>query len=149
MREDVCIDRLRQAEGLEEAIRINEIYDQHKDNWREFGFSQAELAGARRIIRMQSAPPYYSYTAYALRIGDFVIAAGPGEPFTQLGVRVYEATPFAHTMVLCMTNASCGYVPSGNAYEEGGYEASTGSFSKGADDAYVEAVVKALKALEK
>ena len=41
---------------------------------------------------MQSAPPYYSYTAYALKIGDFVLAAGPGEPFTQIGVRVYEAT---------------------------------------------------------
>ena len=138
----------RSTEGLEEAIRINEIYYQHKDNWREYGFSQAELAGARRIIRMQSAPPYYSYNAFALKIGDYVIAAGPGEAFTELGRRIYAASPFAHTMVLCMTNASCGYVPAGSAYEEGGYEASTGSFSKGADDAYVDAVVKALNALE-
>ena len=52
-------------------------------------------------------------------------------------------------MVTCMTNGSCGYVPAGEAYNEGGYEANNSNYLKGADDVYVKAAVDALNALEK
>ena len=98
--------------------------------------------------RMFTAPPFYTYNAYALKIGDFVFVGGPGEAFTEIGLRVYAASPFSRMMVCCLVNASCGYVPSGDAYGMGGYEDSTSSFGKGADDAYVEAMVAALKKIE-
>ena len=134
-------------EGIEEAERINAIYLAGRA--KEEGIKQGEVVKARRLIRLQNAPPFYVHTAYALRIGGFVFSGVPGEPFTEIGRRIYAASPFPRMMVCCQTNVSCGYVPDGAAYEEGGYEANTSSFKKGADDAYVQAAVQALKMLEK
>ena len=45
---------------------------------------------------------------------------------------------------------ACGYVPTSAAFDvEGSYETNVSSMRKGADDAYVEAAVKALKKLKK
>ena len=137
----------RITEGIEEAKRINDAYLAGRK--KEEGITTTVLAKARRIIRMQSAPPYYVYRAYALKIGDFVISGCPGEPFTELGLRIYASSPFEHAMVCCQTNESCGYVATSRAYEEGGYEASTSSYQQGADNAYVEAAVAALKEIER
>ncbi len=134
----------RMTEGLEEAKRINELYLAGKTQ--EAGVS-GRVVWARKVIRMSEAPEFYPYNAYALKIGDFVFSGVPGEPFTELGRRIYAASPFEHTMVCCLTNSACGYVPSGKAYEEGGYEATTSSFAKGADDVFVQAAVEALKKL--
>lgn len=136
----------RITEGLEEAKKLNELY--LTGDWKGAGYTQTHVAGARRILRLYDAPPFFSFSANALRIGDFVLVAGPGEAFTDIGRRTYAASPFKHTMVCCMTNDYGGYIATSNAYGEGGYEASTSNFKQGADDAYVEAMVAALKALE-
>ncbi|MBR2080623.1 MAG: neutral/alkaline non-lysosomal ceramidase N-terminal domain-containing protein [Oscillospiraceae bacterium] len=136
----------RITEGLEEAQKLNELY--LTGDWKAAGYSQTDVAGARRLIRLYNAPPYFTFTANALRIGDFVLVAGPGEAFTDIGRRTYAASPFKHTMVCCMTNDYGGYIATSNAYGEGGYEASTSNFKQGADDAYVEAMVTALQNLK-
>ena len=136
----------RIKEGIEEAERINALYLAGRK--KEEGIKQSQIVEARRLIRMLNAPDFYTYPAFALKIGDFVISGGPGEAFTDIGREIYAASPFKHLMVCCQINVSCGYVPSGSAYEEGGYEVNTCSFKKGADVAYVEASVAALKAIE-
>ena len=136
----------RTTEGIEEAKRIAELHLAGKA--KEAGIKQAQIVESFRKLRMVDAPEYFSYYAYALRIGDFVIAGGPGEPFTEIGVRVYDSSPFPHMMVCCQTNASSGYVPSSGAFDEGGYEANNSNYLRGADDAYVEAMVEALKKLQ-
>ena len=50
-------------------------------------------------------------------------------------------------MVCCQTNVSIGYIPTSSAYDEGGYEALTSSYNKGADDAMVNGMLDLLKNL--
>jgi hypothetical protein len=93
---------------------------------------------ARRIIRMQNEPDFYPYSVYAIRLGDFVFAGLPGEPFTEIGRRIYENSPFSRMILSCQTNASCGYIGTSAAYDEGGYEAKTSRLKKGGDKIIVE-----------
>ncbi|HEX4214796.1 MAG TPA: hypothetical protein VIA06_15870 [Candidatus Dormibacteraeota bacterium] len=58
----------------------------------------------------------------ALRIGQIALATSPGEIFTRLGGAVVDGSPFAHTMFAGYTDGSIGYVPTRDAYPEGGYE---------------------------
>ena len=63
----------------------------------------------------------------ALRVpfgrGDFGLAALPGEIFVELGCELEAASPFSSTRTLGLTNGSMGYIPTREAYEQGGYEA--------------------------
>ena len=70
-----------------------------------------------------------------------------GEPFTEIGVRISDASPFKNTIVCCLTNNSGSYIPTKSAYDEGGYEARASVLKPGGDDIIVEGVVELLKTL--
>jgi len=59
----------------------------------------------------------------ALRLGSFGIAAVPGEYFVELGREIEAGSPFKPTRTLGLTNGSNGYIPTREAYDQGGYEA--------------------------
>ena len=103
---------------------------------------------ARRIVRMQNEPDFYTFTAFALRIGNFVFAGLPGEPFTEIARRIYEKTPFENMILSCQTNASCGYIGTSRAYEEGGYETLTSSYKKGVDNVMVDGMLALLEKIK-
>ncbi len=145
-KEEMLLPSNRITEGIEEARKITERHragEPYSDN-----LTYAQVVESYRRIRMFEAPPFMSYHAYALRIGEFAIVGVPGEPFTELGARIYASSPFKHTMTCCMTNAGCGYVPNSASFDEGGYEMNNCNYVRGADDAYVAAAEKALKALK-
>jgi len=58
----------------------------------------------------------------ALRIGDAAIVGLPGEVFVSYQHQIRACSPFAHTIVLAYTNGNIGYVPTEDAFPEGGYE---------------------------
>ena len=58
----------------------------------------------------------------AWRIGDLAFVTAPAEIFTENGTLVKNQSPFDHTFFLGYTNGSIGYVPTVDAYPEGGYE---------------------------
>jgi hypothetical protein len=57
-----------------------------------------------------------------LRIGRGGIASYPGEVFMELGLRVKEAFKDRPVMVAGYSNGSVGYIPTKEAFREGGYE---------------------------
>lgn len=59
----------------------------------------------------------------ALRLGSFGMAAVPGEYFVELGREIEAGSPFRPTRTLGLTNGSLGYIPTREAYAQGGYEA--------------------------
>jgi hypothetical protein len=88
------------------------------------------VAGAARKVRLEHGPDFFDLPVSALAIGRSVAFAGfPGEPFTEIGVKVKAGSPFRTTIVGCTTNGSFGYFPVSSAFAEGGYEASTSSFT--------------------
>lgn len=59
---------------------------------------------------------------WALRINDIGIVAVNGEPFAELGLEVKRRSPLAHTMFLGYSNGCLGYLPTPEAFAEGGME---------------------------
>jgi hypothetical protein len=58
----------------------------------------------------------------AIAFGDIAIVTNPAELFSIYGVKIKEASPFKVTFVSELTNGYCGYVPTVEAFEHGGYE---------------------------
>ena len=63
----------------------------------------------------------------ALRIGDTGLAALPGEVFCEFGMDIKTRSPAAHTMVTELANDAIGYLPTGEAFDQGGYESTPGT----------------------
>jgi hypothetical protein len=69
---------------------------------------------------------------------------GAGEPFTEIGRSIYRNSPFERMMICALTGASCGYVGTSKAYDEGGYETLTSSYKKGADLVMIDGMLELL-----
>ena len=81
------------------------------------------------------------------KVGDLVFAGIGGEPFTEIGNRICAESPFSTTILCCLTNSAGGYIPTTQAYEEGGYEARGSSLAPGGDNIMVDGMVKLLNEL--
>ena len=59
---------------------------------------------------------------WALRINDIGIVAVNGEPFAELALEVKRRSPFARNFFLGYSNGCLGYLPTPQAFDEGGME---------------------------
>jgi hypothetical protein len=59
---------------------------------------------------------------WALRINDIGIVAVSGEPFAELGLEVKRRSPLPNTLFLGYSNGCLGYLPTPEAFSEGGME---------------------------
>lgn len=75
-----------------------------------------------RFAEFQRQSPVIPVEVQALRIGESVLIAIPGELFAALGATIIEQSPAQHTFVLTYCNDYLGYFPTLVAYEHGGYE---------------------------
>jgi len=83
-----------------------------------------------------------------IRIGDTALLSVQGEPFVEIGLRIAEASPFAHTLFSGYANGAFGYIATREAWHEGGYEVRGGSpFSAEAADVVVEEGLRLLREL--
>jgi len=69
-------------------------------------------------------PPPVQADLQAFRIGDLAWACVPGELFNELGQEIKRRSPFTHTLVAAYSNDWIGYMPTAQAFQEGGYEVS-------------------------
>lgn len=80
------------------------------------------------------------------RIGDDAAIVGlPGEVFTALSMTIKKASPFSTTLVIECTNSLLPYVPTEQAYKEGGYEQINSRLVPGGGEMMVDAAVRLLK----
>jgi hypothetical protein len=68
-----------------------------------------------------------------LRLNDTLIWAAPVELFCEMAIAVRNASPFAHTFYFGYTNGWFGYLPTADAFAEGGYEPKTSPFTPQAE----------------
>ena len=85
----------------------------------------------------------------AIRIGDAAIVGLPGEAFCQLGLEIKRRSPARHTLVAGLCNDAIGYLPTEDAFLQGGYEPTVGStfYEPGSAERLVDAAVSQLKQL--
>lgn len=64
-----------------------------------------------------------------IRLGDLTIFALPFEPFSELGLRLRRLAGTKYVMVIGLANGYYGYLPTEEAFQEGGYETKLGPWS--------------------
>ena len=64
----------------------------------------------------------------AIRINDCALLAFPGELFVEIGLNIKKKSPFKGTYILGYTNGYMGYLPTVEAFREGGYETVSARF---------------------
>ncbi len=92
---------------------------------------------ARTWLEMHSQQADHDYVEVcAVRLGDVGIVTFPGEMFCEFGLQVKRHSPAQHTLVIELVNDAIGYLPTREAFAQGGYEPTTGTtlYEKGAGE---------------
>lgn len=82
-----------------------------------------------------------------LSINDTVLWAAPVELFCEIAIRVRNESPFRHTFYLGYSNGWLGYLPTAEAFREGGYEPRTSPFSPQVEKDFGDGVIKYLQGM--
>ncbi len=77
---------------------------------------------ALRMVRRGKKSATVPVEVQTLRLGDIAIVGIPGEVFVEIGLGIKKGSPFEHTFVAGYTNGCIGYMPTKEAFQEGGYE---------------------------
>jgi hypothetical protein len=135
---------------LEEARKIHDLYTAgraHELPYKEMALTTV-VAEATRIVNLENGPASFPFYLSAVKVGELVFAGIGGEPFTELGNRIKEASAFKETILCALTNSAGGYIPTSKAYEEGGYEARASKLKPGGDDIIAEGMQELLESLK-
>jgi len=127
------LERLRN-EGTQEQIR-EATARATQTGWR---------AGNARLYHGKEAA---DWQMQGIRVGSVALLSVQGEPFNEIGQRIAEGSPFAHTLFSGYSNGGFGYIPIREAYAEGGYEVEATPFSPDAADVLVAESLRMLKEL--
>jgi hypothetical protein len=123
----------RDCERLSVRSRVIRIPDRPYDA-REFVYDHGRgpSASAVEFHRRRYAPEEIAVrergaTACDVEIqtiafGPVALVTNPAELFSIYGVKIKEASPFDVTLVASLANGYCGYVPTPESFEHGGYE---------------------------
>ena len=99
-----------------ELARASELYAQ------EDAVMSRDWVLAKEMVQTSQMPSPEPTEVQALRIGDLAVAALPGEIFCQFGLDLKQRSPFGTTMPIGLANGYIGYIPTPDAFGEGGYE---------------------------
>jgi neutral ceramidase len=76
-----------------------------------------------------------------LRINGTVLWGAPVELFCEISMRVRNESPFRYTFFLGYSNGWLGYLPTAQAFREGGYEPRTSPFTEQAEKDFRDGVI--------
>ncbi len=83
------------------------------------------------------------------KINDTLLWAAPVELFCEIATRVRNESPFPRTFYFGYTNGWFGYLPTAQAFGEGGYEPKTSPFTAQAERDLTEAVITFVHSLSR
>ncbi len=84
-----------------------------------------------------------------VRVGSLAFVGLPGEVFCELGRKIKRNSPAEHTIVIELANDSIGYLPTSEAFDQGGYEVTPGAtmYERDAGEKIVASAIKQLNVL--
>jgi len=104
---------------------------------------RAKRAGIAFRVAERASEGTVPVRVQAIRIGSVALVGVPAEPFAEIGVEVKRRSPAGRTLFCGYSNGLTGYVPTAEAFEEGGYETRTTPFGPDAAQAMIEACASA------
>lgn len=126
----------------DELSWCQEVLDEHPDPpWDDQRPNQIvrewiQAASTWSVHLQRRRDPNLQYEVQALRIGDAAVVGLPGEPFAELGLAIKMASPFSPTFLAHCTCHYTGYIPTPEALERGGHEATTRYWAKLVPEAF-------------
>ncbi len=134
---------------IPEAKEIHAIYAKCLDSSNpEFKKFKLNVPEALRIVRLLDGPKSFFLQVSALQIGNVAFIGFPGEPFTEIGLKVKEASKMDMTVCTCITNSGQGYFPTAAAFAEKGYERSTSPFAHDVAQKLIDAALELIDGME-
>ena len=79
---------------------------------------------------------------------DLAVVLLPGEVFSELGLAIKQQSPFAHTLVIELSNDNPAYIPTEKAFREGSYETVNSRIAPGGGERLVTEAVRLLRGLK-
>jgi hypothetical protein len=122
------LEEIRQLrDEFEAAVAEAEAAGADQGLLRTRRYSSRWAARTEAQLTAGEAPAQVEGVLSAVRIGDGVIAAAPGEIFTEIGLAVKERSPAEVTLYAGYTNGIVSYFPTAAEYPLGGYEPGYGN----------------------
>ncbi len=152
MRKDILTpSNMPKEEDMPLARKYKELHESGRDD--EIPYKAMQLttvvAEAIRMCNLENGPEAFNVRLTGVKIGPVAMLGIPGEPFTEIGVKIKEAEGWELIMPCALTNGNIGYFPNKHAYDEGGYEARTSRFKTGVAETIIENGKKLLDEMRK
>ena len=139
------------ADQMPRAREYKKLHDEGRDDL--IPYTAMELttvvAEAARMCELEHGPETIPMEMVGIRLGSVALIGIPGEPFTEIGVKIKECGGFDLIMPCALTNGYYGYFPMRSAYDEGGYEARASKYRSGVAERLIECGGELLRELSK
>ncbi|MGH2618757.1 MAG: hypothetical protein ACRDJC_26310, partial [Thermomicrobiales bacterium] len=157
MTRDIALPLIAQPPLTEAQSRVDEA-QRRLDDLKQRDAPPAEIEAAtfatkRANMALSRARTYGGKTEFPvalhlLQIGPVVLAGTEGEPFAEIGLAIKAGSPWPATWFGGYTGGWAGYIPTADAYPQGGYEVDTSPFAPEAADRLVAETLTALRDLK-
>jgi hypothetical protein len=107
--------------------------------------TQVEMVATLDLVR-RGATLETEVQAFRLH-RDLAIVLLPGEVFVELGLAIKQRSPFAHTLIIELSNDNPAYVPTEKAFREGSYETVNSRIAPGGGERLAAEAVRLLESL--
>lgn len=137
-------------EEMPEAYRLQKLY-QEKGLEALPGDEMEQntiLYETKRMIDFENGPETMDIQISAVAIGPVVLIGAPGESFVDTGIKLKETEGWDLVLPTSITNGYYSYLPTKEAFDEGGFEARTSEFKKGIAEIIVEESQKLMAELK-
>ena len=98
---------------------------------------------------LENGPESFMLPMTALSLGPIAFVSIPGEPFTDIGVKIKDTPGFDLILPCALTNGFFGYFPVQSAYDEGGYEARATRYKAGVAETLISAAKELLEQIKR
>ena len=155
MSRQIMLPLIEQPELRDAQARVDEAQRRLDDlNLKERAASVTEIEAAtfavkRANMTLSRVQTYggqqtFPVELHLLQVGPAVLAGIEGEPFVEIGLAIKAGSPWSSTWFGGYTGGWVGYIPTPDAYPQGGYEVDTSPF---APEAAGQVVAETLAAL--
>lgn len=144
-KQTVVYNRTR-TDGKEDYDICKPIYDEFQKTFKiPEDAAIKNLAYLRRVVEMRTDPIWRSIPVSAIKVGNIAFVGLGGEPFSQYAEAIREGAPDKTIISVTCANGFEGYLPTKQAFEEGGYEATASAFTADLERQCVGAALELLK----
>jgi len=130
--------------GIERMEECQRIRDEIARGERPQFKTATEIGENSRIAEIQKETLFQKVPVSVLCIGGAGFVGFGGEPFTRYATNAREVGAPLYIVTACLTNGGQGYLPTKEAFEEGGYEAGSSRFTPSLEQEAKDAAKKLL-----